>query len=139
MSAVAPARAIEFADLPPLQAHARVEKGIHLAETAQFGRSIGLTQEELAGLLGVPVRTYQRWLAEPDKKLDSITGGRYYRVVKIIQHAAELLGSTPAALEWLRSEQRALGYRVPFELIATEPGAEAVEDLLGRIEFGVIT
>jgi putative toxin-antitoxin system antitoxin component (TIGR02293 family) len=42
-------------------------------------------------------------------------------------------------MSWLRSEQRALGYRVPFDLLATDPGADAVEDLLGRIEYGVIT
>lgn len=139
MDSLAPARITGFAELPPLQAHTRVERGISLNEAVQFGRTIALTQEELAGLLGVPTRTYQRWLAEPGRKLDPVTGGRYYRVLKIIQRAAALLGSMPAALEWLRSEQRALGYRVPFELIATEPGAEAVEDLLGRIEFGVVT
>jgi putative toxin-antitoxin system antitoxin component (TIGR02293 family) len=110
-----------------------------LSEVIRFVDATELTQEEAANLLGVPVRTYQRWLTDPTKKLDSATGGRYYRTIKVIQHAVTLLGSLENALEWLRGGQRALGGRVPFDLLGTDPGAEAVEDLLGRIEYGVIT
>jgi len=123
----------------PLESHERVRKGISLGEVIRFMEHMGLTQQEAAALLGLPLRTFQRWLGAPAKKLDPTTGGRYYRAIKIVQHAAELLGSTSATLEWLRSPQRALGFRVPLELLATEPGAEAVEDLLGRIEYGVVT
>lgn len=123
----------------PLEAHERVRKGISLGEVIRFVEQIGLTQQEAASLLGVPLRTFQRWLSAPERKLDSTTGGRYYRAIKIMQHATSLLGSMAATLEWLRSQQRALGFRIPLELLATEPGAEAVEDLLGRIEYGVVT
>ena len=123
----------------PLEAHERVRKGISIGEIIRFVEQIGLTQQEAAALLGVPLRTFQRWVGGPDKKLDVTTGGRYYRAIKIVQHATTLLGSTVTTLEWLRSPQRALGFRVPLELLATEPGAEAVEDLLGRIEYGVVT
>jgi putative toxin-antitoxin system antitoxin component (TIGR02293 family) len=95
--------------------------------------------QEVAALLGLPLRTFQRWLGAPAKKLDPTTGGRYYRAIKIIQHATVLLGSIGTTLEWLRSPQTALGFRIPLELLATEPGAEAVEDLLGRVEYGVVT
>jgi putative toxin-antitoxin system antitoxin component (TIGR02293 family) len=129
----------DFAHTPPLAAHERVQKGISLSEVARFMDAMELTQHEAAGLLGLPVRTYQRWLSEPAKKLDSATGGRYYRTIKVIQHAATLLGSMDKALQWLRAAQRALGNRIPLELLGTDPGAEAVEDLLGRIEYGVVT
>lgn len=123
----------------PLEAHERVRKGVSIGEVIRLVNQIGLTQQEAAALLGLPVRTFQRWLSEAEKKLDPTTGGRYYRTVKAIEHAAALLGSMAATLEWLRSPQRALGFRIPLELLATEPGAEAVEDLLGRIEYGVVT
>lgn len=123
----------------PLDAHERVRKGIFIREVIRLVNQIGLTQPEAAALLGLPVRTFQRWLSEPQKKLDPTTGGRYYRTVKTIEHAAALLGSMATTLEWLRSPQRALGFRIPLELLATDPGAEAVEDLLGRIEYGVVT
>jgi putative toxin-antitoxin system antitoxin component (TIGR02293 family) len=123
----------------PLEAHERVRKGISLGEVIRFVEEAGLTQQEAAALLGLPLRTFQRWVSGPGRKLDPTTGGRYYRAIKIIEHATALLGPMATTLAWLRSPQRALGFRIPLELLATEPGAEAVEDLLGRIEYGVVT
>ncbi len=40
---------------------------------------------------------------------------------------------------WLRQPQFALGGRVPLEMLHTEAGTREVEDLLGRIEYGVIS
>jgi Protein of unknown function (DUF2384) len=40
------------------------------------------------------------------------------------------------AREWLKSPQFALGGEIPLEYADTEPGAQIVEDLLGRIEHG---
>lgn len=122
-----------------IEAHERVRKGISLEEVMHAMEQIGLTQQEMSTLLGVPLRTFQRWLSGSETKLDTTTGGRYYRAIKTIDHATMLLGSLTTTLQWLRSPQRALGFRVPLELLATEPGAEAVEDLLGRIEYGVVT
>ena len=129
----------EFAKTSPLEAHARVQKGIPLSEVVRFSKALELTQEEVASLLGLHMRTYQRWLIESAKKLDSLTGGRYYRTLKVAQRAISIMGTAEISLRWLRSPQRALGQRIPFELLSTDPGAEAVEDLLGRIEHGVVT
>jgi len=129
----------EFAKTSPLDAHARVQKGIPLSEVVRFAKALDLTQEEVASLLGLHMRTYQRWLIESAKKLDSLTGGRYYRTLKVVQRAILVTGTPEISLKWLRSPQRALGQRIPFELLSTDPGAEAVDDLLGRIEHGVIT
>lgn len=38
-----------------------------------------------------------------------------------------------------QQETALLGLPLRMELLATDPGAEAVEDLLGRIEYGVIS
>ena len=38
---------------------------------------------------------------------------------------------------WLRSQQLGLGGEVPLDYAESEVGAREVEDLLGRIEFGV--
>jgi len=41
------------------------------------------------------------------------------------------------ARRWLSSPQRGLGGAVPLDYAETEIGAREVEDLLGRIEYGV--
>ena len=51
--------------------------------------------------------------------------------------AVEVLESMDHARQWLTSPQLGLGGSVPLEYAETEVGAREVEDLLGRIEYGV--
>lgn len=51
----------------------------------------------------------------------------------------EVFENPDRARRWLREPQRALGNRVPLELLGTEAGAREVEDLLGRIEYSVFS
>ena len=51
--------------------------------------------------------------------------------------AVEVMESEEHARQWLASPQVGLGGEVPLEYAETEVGAREVEDLLGRIEYGV--
>jgi putative toxin-antitoxin system antitoxin component (TIGR02293 family) len=51
--------------------------------------------------------------------------------------AVELMESEESARQWLASPQFGLGGAVPLDYAETEIGAREVEDLLGRIEYGV--
>ena len=51
--------------------------------------------------------------------------------------AVEVMESEENARKWLASPQAGLGGAVPLEYAETEVGAREVEDLLGRIEYGV--
>jgi uncharacterized protein (DUF2384 family) len=42
-------------------------------------------------------------------------------------------------MSWLRREQPGLGGQVPLELLVTQAGADQVETLLRRIDYGVYT
>ncbi len=42
------------------------------------------------------------------------------------------------ARQWLEQSAKALGGRTPMEYLETEAGANEVEDLIGRLEHGVI-
>jgi putative toxin-antitoxin system antitoxin component (TIGR02293 family) len=42
-------------------------------------------------------------------------------------------------MSWLRRPQPGLGGRVPLELLVTQAGADQVETLLRRIDYGVYT
>ena len=48
-------------------------------------------------------------------------------------------GDQAAADRWLKTPAKALGGRTPLEVLALEGGADAVRDLIGRLEHGVIT
>lgn len=58
----------------------------------------------------------------------------------IHQAAVQLFDGDQAASDrWLSEPAKALGGRTPLEALALEGGAEAVRDLIGRLEHGVIT
>lgn len=124
--------------MQPLRAHEFIERGIDSVDVFEAAKTYGIVGRELAGLIGTHARTVQRW-AGKKVVLDPVTGGRFYKLSTILAKATELFGSTGHAMAWLRSEQRALEYRRPIELMRTEAGGIAVQNLLGRIEYGVIT
>ena len=51
--------------------------------------------------------------------------------------AEEVFGNRKQAVDWLRTANRSLAGRQPFELVGTDAGAELVVDVLGRLEYGV--
>jgi len=51
--------------------------------------------------------------------------------------AVEVMESEETARQWLTSPQFGLGGAAPLDYAETEVGAREVEDLLGRIEYGV--
>lgn len=73
---------------------------------------------------------------EDAKHMDQPTLDRYKR---ILARAENVLGNRDNAMEWLRSRPIALGGAMPLDLLETEEGAQKVEDLLGRIEHGVVS
>jgi putative toxin-antitoxin system antitoxin component (TIGR02293 family) len=48
-----------------------------------------------------------------------------------------MLGDKPTAVQWLLTPNRALGGERPLDRLDTDIGAREVEDILGRIAYGV--
>jgi putative toxin-antitoxin system antitoxin component (TIGR02293 family) len=116
----------------------RIESGLPAASALAFKDTLGLTNAELATLLGVSVRTLARW--NPARsRLDLVSGDRLVRSARLFAIAAEVLEDGRAAAAWLKTPQRALGGAVPLHLAQTDVGTRAVEGLLGRMEHGVYT
>ena len=65
-------------------------------------------------------------------------GDRLYRFAKVFKSAVDLFeGNRERAKRWLLNPVRGLGNRRPVEMVATTAGAEAVLNLIGRLEHGV--
>ncbi|HXZ47594.1 MAG TPA: antitoxin Xre/MbcA/ParS toxin-binding domain-containing protein [Usitatibacter sp.] len=116
----------------------RIESGLPAASALAFKETLGLTNVELAALLGVSVRTLARW--DPAKsRLDLVSGDRLVRSARLFAIAADVLEDRDAAARWMKTPQRALAGAVPLHLAETDVGTRAVEALLGRMEHGVYT
>ncbi len=93
--------------------------------------------KELADLMGVASRTLARRKA--GKLLTPIESDRLYRVARTTFLAAEVLGSLDKARTWLLKENQALGGEKPVSLLDTEIGERQVEQLLNRINYGILS
>jgi len=114
-----------------------IRKGIPFTAIRIVKSKLELSDSEFAKILGISLRTLHR-KKETHQKLSITEGDRLYRVLRIFALAGEVLESDEMAKRWLHKPQHGLGGRVPMELVETEAGAREVEDLLEKIEFGVI-
>ena len=97
--------------------------------------ALGVSTARLAAVLSIPTSTLSR--RRKTGRLDRDESERAYRLAHLVDRAADVFGSVAAGVEWLKQPQYALGGQVPLTYADTEPGARAVEDLLGRIEHGI--
>jgi len=83
----------------------------------------------------IPRRTleHRRQRQEPLTQEES---ERAYRVASILALAETVMGDRQRALSWLTAPKRSLGNEAPMDLLDTEPGARAVEELLYSIDEG---
>ncbi len=61
-----------------------------------------------------------------------------FRMISISARAGEVFANQEKALHWLCSPNPSLEGRTPFEAVATDEGYQEVEDILTRIEHGVL-
>lgn len=85
----------------------------------------------------VPKATLARRQRLAHGRLSAEESDRLARVARVWSQAIDVWGSDEAAQRFLAEPHPLLGGRVPGDLVTeTEIGARAVEDLLGRLQFG---
>ena len=61
------------------------------------------------------------------------------RISNLYDRAIEVLGDQERAEAWLKAPNKALGMKTPLQYADTESGTREVENLLGRLEYGVFS
>ena len=112
-----------------------IQAGLPVKELEDLQASLGVPMEKLFPLLGISKATHHRRKASG--KLDASVSDRVVRFARLMGKAVEVMESEQNARLWLNSPQVGLGGAVPLAFATTEVGAREVEDLLGRIEYGV--
>ncbi|WP_240512264.1 antitoxin Xre/MbcA/ParS toxin-binding domain-containing protein [Pseudoruegeria sp. SK021] len=109
---------------------------LYLVEGVQFLAA----GDALNKAIGISIRTLQRRKSDtPDKALSIEQSSRAWRFAEIIAKATDVMGSQKAAEAWALEPAIGLDNRRPIDLLASSAGAEAVEDYLTRLEYGVYT
>lgn len=113
----------------------RIQAGLPMSEFEALRSLLGLSSEELAEKLAISRSTLAR--RKKSGRLDREESDRLVRFARLYARAVEVLGEEEGARAWLKAPARALGFSTPLTFAETEAGAREVENLLGRLEYGV--
>ncbi len=96
-----------------------------------------ISNSDLSQIVGINNRTLTR--RKSRGRFDTDESERILRVAGLLEHATSLFKDKDKALNWLKSPKKALDGKSPLEYADTSVGIEKVNDLLGRLEYGVYT
>ena len=113
----------------------RIHAGLSFRAVQNLQKALGVPMEKLASVLGMSRATLHR--RKIQGKIDKEESEKLVRYQRLLKKADEVFGDAANAREWLTSKQTGLGNVVPLDFARTEIGAREVENLLGRIEYGV--
>jgi putative toxin-antitoxin system antitoxin component (TIGR02293 family) len=113
-----------------------VRKGLPAGSVTALAGKLRVGNNVLSRKLGIPQRTLTRRLSQ-SSLLTPAESDRTVRIARVYAHAMEMIGDENKAIEWLGTPNRALGGARPLDQLDTDLGARAVEDILGRIAYGV--
>ncbi len=112
-----------------------IRAGLPVQELDVLQSSLDVPMDKLAHKLGISKATLHRRKAQG--RLGPEESDRVVRYARLVLKAVEVMEGEEPARRWLTSPQVGLGGAVPLDYAETEVGAREVEDLLGRIEYGV--
>jgi putative toxin-antitoxin system antitoxin component (TIGR02293 family) len=121
-----------------LAAAALVQAGLSFAAIGRLQKSSGLTLDRIKQVVRISEGSFAR--RKQSGRLSQDESERLLRLSRVFERAIQLFdGDQAGALQWLETPIPALGDNRPLDLARTEPGAREVEDLIGRIEHGVVS
>lgn len=118
--------------------NARLQDGLGFDSVLELQRWLEVPIKELAEIVGIPERTLL--LRKRQRRLTVDESHRLYRVVRIVFLTLKLFeGDAHVMRRWLKEPCLAFWNRIPVKLLNSEVGARAVENVIGRLEYGVYT
>ncbi|MGY4629598.1 type II RES/Xre toxin-antitoxin system antitoxin [Bradyrhizobium sp. USDA 4486] len=105
-------------------------------EPAALKRLANYSDDEIHALV-VPKRTLARRLSDGEPLTVEETD-KAVRLARVDRLAANVFGDASKAHRWLRKPKKALRGETPLAYLATEAGARVVEEMLHRIDHGIL-
>ncbi len=113
-----------------------IRRGLPASSVTALAAKLDLGNGVLSGKLGIPQRTLTRRLSKRSR-LTAAESDRTVRFARVYATAVEMIGDEAKAVAWLQTPNRALGGERPLDQLDTDMSARMVEDILGRIAYGV--
>jgi putative toxin-antitoxin system antitoxin component (TIGR02293 family) len=120
----------------PFQLMARIEGGLPLMSLDRVAKAVAPTDSEFKHRL-VPKATLARRRLKKDARLTAAESDRLARIAGVWAHSLDVWKEEGAARAFLFRPHPMLEGRRPIEVaLATELGADLVDQILGGLEFG---
>ena len=113
----------------------RVRAGLPYAALDAVATRYGIPVAALARVIDLPARTLAR--RKKEGRFSATESDRLARVARAAASAEDVLENRDNAGRWLQKANRALGGVAPLDLLSSDLGAEQVETILVRIDYGV--
>jgi len=116
----------------------RLDEGLSYAAFERLKRRLEVSTQELADAALITQRTLAR--RKRAGRMQPDESDRLVRLARVFSRAIDLyVGNVDLARAWMMRPNRAFGEVSPIEMVKTDVGAREVENLIGRIEHGVIS
>ncbi len=112
-----------------------VREGLSVKWLVKVASELRVAERTLAEVLNISSRTFDRRLK--GGVLSPTESDSLARVARLLDRATETFGSVEKARGWMSTPLAALGGETPLQRADTSVGAMQVDDLLGRIDYGV--
>ncbi len=116
-------------------AASKITDGLTTTILKTIQERLGISNTDLSEILMISPRTLDR--RKKEAVLPADESERSFRVARLTEIAADVLGSMEKASSWFKAPNFSLGNEKPINLIKTEPGARIVERTLRQIEHGI--
>ena len=121
-------------------AHRVISGGIGTVVIGKIALDFAIEPAAVCRWAGIDRTTFARRDKSAEKRLSVSQSAVVYSMVRALDAAVEMFdGDKHKALNWFRTPARSLGGQAPMEMLSTPAGADAVLDLITRIEHGVIS
>jgi len=115
-----------------------IRRGYSVKVIDNLVEELDIKQVSLLKVLDLTSATLTR-RRQGTKRLSAKESDRVYRVASAYRAAVQLFdGNREQARRWLNLPAKALSGNTPLEHLDTEAGADEVQDLITRIEHGVV-
>ena len=111
-------------------------QGVLRSQVDEVAVLVGLTDKEMAYALSMTPRNLHRLKA--DQRFGVEASERLLLLKNLLLHALDTFeGRTSTVLHWLRTPIRELSNQAPIQMLDTVTGFGLVDDVLGRLDYGL--
>lgn len=111
-------------------------QGVLRAQVDEIAGLVGLTDKEMAFALNMTPRNLHR--LKDDQRFGVDASERLLLLKNLLLHGLDTFeGRRSTVLQWLRTPIRELANQTPLQLLDTVTGFGLVDDVLGRLDYGL--